>query len=204
MGYYIRLFSPSDALPPFKQLRAAVASFGSISLTVEKGDPGDWEQLLLAHADETPIAAIERNLVRPGELGATEIGEFLDELEAYKPTSAVTWLRKYLASVKCTYAVQILPGTEKNNGWLAVYAVRDAIRETAGGIIQADGEGFSNEEGFHILWQFADAVNGPWWMAVLRDGEWVTFQMELGNHKHRTAFRRGEVPAGISAGRPEE
>jgi hypothetical protein len=34
-------------------------------------------------------------------------------------------------------------------------------------------------------------------MGVLRDGEWVHFQMDLGNRKHRAAFRRGEVPEGV-------
>jgi hypothetical protein len=85
-----------------------------------------------------------------------------------------------------------------------MYAVRGAIQESAGGIVQADGEGFSNEEGFHVLWQFSDGVKGPWWMAVLRDGEWITFQMQLGNRKHREAFLRGEIPAGVAAGRPGE
>ncbi len=36
-------------------------------------------------------------------------------------------------------------------------------------------------------------------MAVLKDGIWFSFQMELGNPKHREAFKRGEVPAGIKS-----
>jgi hypothetical protein len=34
-------------------------------------------------------------------------------------------------------------------------------------------------------------------MGVLKDGEWVHFQMDLGNKKHRAAFLRGEVPEGV-------
>jgi hypothetical protein len=82
--------------------------------------------------------------------------------------------------------------------------MRDGIRETVGGIIQADSEGFSNEAGFQILWQFSRSAKGPWWMAVMKNGEWVTFQMELGNRKHREAFCRGEVPQGITPGHPDE
>ena len=204
MGYYIRLLSPSDALPPYRQLRDSLSPFDSVALAVEDGDEADWKQLLVAHADETPIASIERNVVRGGELGAEEIAEFLEEIEDCKPASAVAWLRDHLAKTKCIYAFRILSGTEKDDGWSAVYAVRGAIQEAAGGIMQADGEGFSNEEGFHILWQFSDTVKGPWWMAVLRDGEWVTFQMQLGNRKHREAFFRGEVPAGVAPGWPGE
>jgi hypothetical protein len=34
-------------------------------------------------------------------------------------------------------------------------------------------------------------------MSVLKDGQWVRFQMDLGNRKHRAAFFRGQVPAGV-------
>ena len=204
MGYYIRLLSPSDALPSFEHLQASLRSFGPVSLVVEEGDPADWKQLLIAHADETPIASIERDVVRPGELGAEEIAEFIDEIADGKPASAAAWLEDYLATVQCIYAFPILSGADKDDGWSAVYAVRGAIQETAGGIVQADGEGSSNEEGFHILWQFSDGVKGAWWMAVLRDGQWITFQMQLGNPRHRTAFLRGEVPAGLPPRRPDQ
>ena len=56
--------------------------FEAVLLTLKEGNEEDWKQLLLAHADETPIASIERNVVRPGELGeAEEIAGFLEEIE---------------------------------------------------------------------------------------------------------------------------
>jgi hypothetical protein len=33
-------------------------------------------------------------------------------------------------------------------------------------------------------------------MGVLQDGDWKHFQMELGDHQHREAFFRGEIPKG--------
>jgi len=79
----------------------------------------------------------------------------------------------------------------------------DALREHAGGIQQADGEGFSNEDGFHILWQFSEKATGSWWMAVLDEtGKWVTYPMDLGNEKHRKAFKEGRIPPGVSPSRP--
>jgi hypothetical protein len=44
--------------------------------------------------------------------------------------------------------------------------------ERGDAIIQADGEGFTNEDGYHIVWQFSDSVSGPWNMGVLQDGVW--------------------------------
>ena len=37
----------------------------------------------------------------------------------------------------------------------------------AGRILQADGEGLSNEDGYHNLWQFPEDAAGAWNMAVL-------------------------------------
>jgi hypothetical protein len=63
------------------------------------------------------------------------------------------------------------------------------------GILQADGEGSSNEDGYQILWQFRDAVSGPWYMAVLdASGKWVNFKMDLGDKGQRHEFLDGKVP----------
>src|SRR5688572_22083526 len=117
MGYYIRLLSPSEAMPKLEELTKALERFNAVRLSVEDGDAGDWTQLLLSHGDETAIASIERNLVRSGELGAEEIAEFLDEISNHRPQSAVAWLQKYLRKVKCIYAFQILSGVDKDEGW---------------------------------------------------------------------------------------
>ncbi len=100
MGYYIRVLSPCDQLPSFESLRNSVNKFKSVSLTVA-GNPEDWRQLLLTHADDSPIASIERNLVQPGALGEAEIEEFIEEIADCKPQSAVPWLENYLRKVKC-------------------------------------------------------------------------------------------------------
>src|SRR5687768_10053222 len=102
MGHYVRLLSPGDAIPTVDALRSALTENGrSETIAVEGGSPEDWTQLVLAHADGSEIAAIERNPVAPGQLGADEIREFLDEIEESKPESAARWLAEYLPRVKC-------------------------------------------------------------------------------------------------------
>jgi hypothetical protein len=205
MGHYVRLLSPGDDFPTVDALRAALKENGrSETIVVEGGKPDDWTSLILAHRDGTEITVIERNPVATGKLGAEEIEEFLAEIEQSKPQTAARWLQAYLSRVKCIYAFQILSGARSGDGWGAIDVVRTAIKRIAGGIIQADWEGFSNEDGFHILWQFSDSVEGPRSMAVLKDGEWMPFQMDLGNREHRAAFLRGEVPAGIKAARAKK
>jgi hypothetical protein len=105
-------------------------------------------------------------------------------------------LRRYLPGVKTIYAFQILSGFDKEVGWSAIGTVKSKLWNELGGIFQADGEGFSNEDGYQVVWQFSDRVSGPWWMGVLKDGAWFHFEMELGDKAQREAFFRGEVPAG--------
>jgi hypothetical protein len=138
---------------------------------------------------------IGKNDVIPGQLGADEIAEFLAELVSDRPVSAARWLTQYLPRVKTIYAFQLLSGTDTNDGWSAVHALQGRIWGRAGGILQADGEGFSNEDGHHILWQFADHVDGPWNMALLdAAGNWKRFEIDLGNRKQRADFLDGRIP----------
>jgi phosphoglycerate kinase len=118
--------------------------------------------------------------------------------DKYKPQSGVQWLAEYLEEVNTIYAFQHLQGAEMEEGGNALHALRSALWERGDAIIQADGEGFTNEEGFHIVWQFSDSVSGPWNMGVLQDGTWHHFKMDLGDPDHREAFLNGEVPEDLS------
>lgn len=198
MGYYIRILSPSDQIPSVGRMNTALVDANlKGKLNIESGTDDDWEQLILTHDDGQEISAIERNISSSGDLVSEEIDEFLDEIADCKPASAAAWLTTYLPTVRTIYAFQILHGANISNGWELVREIQNAIFSEVGGVLQADAEGFTDEEGYHILWQFADSVEGPWWMSVLRDGEWMRFQMDLGNKKHRASFLRGEIPAGV-------
>ena len=134
-----------------------------------------------------------------GSVGQDEIADFLEDLRDCRPKSGVQWLENYLASVKTIYAFQHLQGAETVEGGNALHALRSALWERGDAIIQADGEGFTNEEGYHIVWQFSDSVSGPWNMGVLQDGVWHHFTMDLGDPDHRAAFLKGAVPGDLTA-----
>ena len=193
MPYYIRVLSPSDRLVAASAVAAAVPT---ATVSVETGTDDDWHELLLMHPGGSDIALVERNPVTEGSLGAEEVSEFIDELDDLLPTSGAEWLRGFLPRVKVIYAFQILGGSEDADGWDLIGAVKTKLWNEAGGILQADGEGFSNEDGYQIVWQFSDRASGPWWMAVRRGETWVYFQMELSNKAQREAFLKGEVPVG--------
>ena len=200
MAYYTRVLSKDEEFPSFEELEQLIQEgHPEHNLTIEEGSEEEWETLLLSSADDVEVALIERNPVSVGSIGQDEVAEFIEELQGCKPETGVQWLAEYLAEVKTVYAFQHLQGAETEEGGNALHALRSALWERGEAIIQADNEGFTNEDGYHIVWQFSDSVSGPWNMGVLQDGVWYHFTMDLGDSDHRLAFFNGEVPSDLTA-----
>ncbi len=196
MSYYTRVLSKDAEFPPFDELAEFISSsHPDYKLTVEEGTEEEWESLLLSGNDEVEVAILERNPVASGSIGQDEIAEFIEETQDCKPETGVQWLHEFLAEVKTVYAFQHLQGSETVDGGNALHALRSHLWERGDSILQADNEGFTNEEGFHIVWQFSDSVSGPWNMGILHDGTWYHFKMDLGDPDHREAFLNGEMPS---------
>ena len=193
MGYYIRVLGTNPDYVSLVHLREVARP----AVLDAESDDDRWEQIIMKHKSGREIACIEKNPVIEGQLGGDELREFIDDVAHYKPQSAVTWLQQFLPTVKMIYSFRLLSGTDVDDGWTPLHRVYNALWKQVGGILQADEEGFSNEDGFTILWQFDDGVTGPWNMAVIEDGRWLHFEMDLGNARHREAFMRGELPRGV-------
>jgi len=196
LPYYTRVLSKDEEFPPSDELADFIrTNHPQFKLTVEDGEEEEWETLLLSGNDEVEVALLERIPV----FHPDEVGEFIEELDDCKPETGVAWLKEYLATVKTIYSFQHLQGADTDDGGNALNALRSHLWERGDAILQADHEGFTNEEGFHIVWQFSDSVSGPWNMGVLQDGTWYHFKMDLGDPDHRAAFLAGEMPSDLSA-----
>lgn len=199
MPYYTRVLSKDADSPSFEELADLIRdSHPGYRLTIESGDEEDWESLLLSGDDEVEVAVLERNPVFNGSTGQDEIADFLEDTQDCRPESGVVWLKDYLAEVKTIYAFQHLQGSETEEGGNVLHALRSALWERGDAIIQADAEGFTNEDGYHIVWQFSDSVSGPWNMGIYKDDLWYHFKMDLGDPDHREAFLAGEVPEDLT------
>jgi hypothetical protein len=198
MAYYVRVLSTSSDCVPLSSLREVLTDHTLVEEPSQPSEPFDgWRNIVLAHADGDEIAIIERNRVAPGSPASEELDALAAEVADCLPASAADWLTDYFPRVRCIYAFQLLGGVDHQDGWKILGAVKTRIWSFAPAIIQADSEGFTNEQGYHILWQFRDSVDGTWWMGVLRSGVWTHFQMDLANRKHREAFFQGMVPDGV-------
>lgn len=200
MAYYTRVLSKNEEFPSFDELAQFVRDQHSdYKLTVEEGSEEEWESLLLSGNDEVEVALLERCPVYDGSLGQDQIADFIEDLRDAKPESGVQWLEAYLEEVKTIYAFQHLLGAETVEGGNALHALRSMLWERGDAILQMDDEGFTNEEGYHIVWQFSDSVSGPWNMGIYKDDLWHHFKMDLGDPEHRAAFLNGDVPDDLTA-----
>lgn len=125
-----------------------------------------WELISVSDKEGNDIVQIERNTTYGDSLGRDELIEFDEEIENCKPESAVRWLKNFFKVVEVIYAFQVMDFSENTMGWEIIGQIKSLILNFTGGIVQSDFEGFSNEEGYHILWQFSDDVEGDWYMAV--------------------------------------
>ena len=195
MERFTRVLSKDEEFPSLEELAQVLAGdHAGFKLMVEEGSEEEWETLLLVSEDEVEVALIARMEVSAGSSGEDEIADLLEDGRDCQPESGMAWLREYLETVRTVYVFQPLQGADMEDGGNALHALRSALWERGDAILQADGEGFTNEEGFHIVWQFSDAVSGPWNMGVYQDGLWHHFKMDLGDPFHRAAFLEGEVP----------
>jgi hypothetical protein len=197
MGYYIRILGTSNPDIHLNVLIEGLKSNGiNADLQLQNNElPENWTCLDVTNSNGEDIIQIERNPVIDGELGQEELDEFREEIQEYRPKSAVKWLEKYFDSVRVIYCFQMFNRAFEDENYPIVSSIQTSIRAKVGGIIQSDYEGFTNEEGFYILWQFSDNVTGEWDMAVKNIlGGWTNFVMDLGDKQQRKEFLKGKVP----------
>jgi hypothetical protein len=197
MGYYIRVLGTQDPDIHLDELLDNLHVDGlTAKLAFAEGDtPAKWTFLEVANDKGNTLAQIERNPVVEGELGLDELNEFKEEIEDCKPTSAVKWLTKFFDKVKVIYAFQILNSAFDDGNFEIISSIKTKIWSKTAGILQADNEGFSNDEGYHILWQFSDNVTGESSCAIKNWlGKWDNFVMDLGDTTQRQDFQNGKVP----------
>jgi len=197
MSYYIRILGTEN---PDIHLDEILEALDNEGLTArigvrEKETPEKWSYIELKNEKDKVLAVIERDAVNDGGLGKEELDEFRETIFDFQPATAAKWLNSFFDRVQVIYAFRLLSiGMEEEN-YPIITTTQSCIWEKVKGILQADDEGFSNEEGYHILWQFTDDAEGPWSCAVLNaEGQWENFTMELSDAAQQKAFKQGLVP----------
>jgi hypothetical protein len=202
VSYYVRLLTPEKKPVTAAQLRAGLTALGreNVAMVVdETEDETDWTAIVAYTEDGEPIGLLTRDALSDADsLAKEELEDFAEELKDALPKSGAAWMRGYLKQVQTIYAVQLMAQAFEPAGEGVPGLMIEALRAIAGGVIQADGEGFSNEDGAQIVWQHDDDIDGEWTAAVLGpDKSWLSFTMDRADPVHRAAFQAGQVPAGV-------
>lgn len=203
MSYYIRVLSPEKKPVTAEAIRKGLTELGREDVTLvvdETEDETDWTAIVAYTKEGEPIGLLTRDARADADsLAKDELDDFADELVEALPKSGAAWVRQYLKRVETIYAVQLMAKAFEDDGAGVPGLMLEAIRAEAGGIIQADGEGFSNESGAQIVWQYDDDIDGTWTAAVIGpDKTWLTFEMNRADLAQRAAFKEGRVPEGVA------
>jgi hypothetical protein len=203
MGYYLRLLTSSDATVPLGELQEAFAELDYDEITFAlDADEGEgetelsWSFVRVYGEGGVLLCDVSRDLRGQGDLVEDEVTSFHEELAEAQPRNAARWVRDQLAAVKAIYAVQVMNVDDDDDGADVPSILVSLLQGYLGGLIQADGEGFSNEDGHLIVWQFDDeTAEGVWTAAVLTpNGAWEAFEMDLADPAQREAFKQGRRP----------
>lgn len=168
------------------------------------GKPKDWRQIHVTYSDGSWSFDFERYTVGKAGQWGEDLDFFRGWLGVVEPSVNTQWLMQYLTRVQTVYMFRCASSAPDSTLDL-VNEIVDSLRhddENIGGhsgLLYAEREGWSNEDGHHLTWEFSDRVSGMWWMALRREEGWDTFEMDLGDIKHREAFKAGEVPAGVES-----
>jgi hypothetical protein len=190
MGYCVRLLTSSVERVPLQKIRDQ-----AVSLQLVSGDETAWDKIEISQPVGSLIAVLERYSISAEGTAAIEMQIVKETLQGSYPLNAREWIRNYMAGIRVIYTFRLEGEQITSQGWPILGRVQNLLKDTLGGIIQADQEGFYNEEGNYILWQMYDGAAGTIPAAVLNDErEWTAYQLRLNDSAAVELFKQGSLP----------
>ena len=192
MSYKTRLLTASQKVIPFSTLKKV-----SDRIKLVSGVDSLWENIEIYDAHDILLATLEYDIVSPGTTGETALKELDKAIQNKYPVNARQWLKNYFTTVKTIYTFNIFPDRMNKNSWLILGGIQNFLKDSLGGLIQADNEGYYNEAGLYILWQMYEGATGNATAASLDDrGEWVpySYSLRLDDKKAVDLFKQGIAP----------
>jgi hypothetical protein len=190
MGYCVRFLTSSENCVPFQDIREQVDS-----LKLVTGEEAAWVKIEISQPDGSLIAVLERYPLSSGNLAESEMTLVKDSLQGSFPLSAREWLKNYLSGTRVVYTFRLQAENITSKGWPVLGRIQNLLKDKLDGIIQADSEGFYNEQGDYILWQMYEGATGAIPAALLdENGQWISFQLRLNDARAIERFKQGTAP----------
>jgi len=189
MSYYVRLLTAAEKTVPFHEIKEQ-----GNTIKLGAGSDALWDKVEIYEPDNNLIAEVERQPLSGGAAEAA-LSQLRFNLASSYPLNAREWLNSYLSTIKTIYSFQLFGENITANGWPVMGRVQNLLKDQLTGLIQADNEGFYNENGDYILWQMYEGAAGAIPAAVLNgNGEWIPYQLRLDDASAVEQFKQGLPP----------
>jgi hypothetical protein len=192
MSNKTRLLTPSEKVIPFSTIKKV-----SDRIKLVSGTEDLWEKIEIYDGHDILLATLEYAAVNPESSGAVTLKELDRTIQNKLPVNARHWLISYFTTVKAIYTFNLFPDRMNKNSWLILGGIQNFLKDSLGGIIQADNEGYYNEAGLYILWQMYEGATGNATAASLDDkGQWIpySYSLRLDDKKAVDLFKQGIAP----------
>ena len=192
MSYKVRLLTPSEKNISFTSLQKVSNRIKLLSST-----DTSWEKIEIYDARDILLSTLQYDVVIPGSNGETTLKDLANAIQNKYPINARQWLIKYFTTIHAIYTFNFFPEFMDNNSWPILGGIQNFLKDSLGGIIQSDNEGYYNEAGLYILYQMYEGATGNVTAASLNDkGEWVpySYSLRLDDKKSVELFKQGIAP----------
>lgn len=195
MPFFIRLFSKENRILSREILFNAIADNDSFKdVSIEKEETNTHNQFLVKKNGLELAVIIEMWPTRK-KADAFKLAKITNSISHKKPLTSGKWIKKYLKKTELIYEFIPLLNLDSLEGWELFSLLYQEAWVNLRGIFQIKDEGFTNESGDIILWDFPITSTGQRIVAVKSfTGRWKTFAMNLESTKERQDFFKGKVP----------
>lgn len=190
MSYKVRSLTTSDRVIPFGVIQRLTERTKLVS-----GSDQLWGKIEIYGAGDNLLSTLERDTIEPGNGGESTIKELRNLIHDSYPVNTREWLNKYFDSVRTIYTFNLIPDWMTKDEWPVLGGFQNFLKDSLGGIIQAEHEGYYNEDGDYILWQMYEGASGIIRAASLNEkGEWVSYSLKINSEKAVNLFKHGISP----------
>ena len=149
MGYYLRAFCTSADLPPLGRVLEWAAAQG-VSLALESSSPGalgsaGWREAELRYKPGRQPLVVDVGRAGEDGLVAEEVEEFIELLTGVEESAEKRKVLAHLRASRAVVGAQLLSDVD-DEGYDAVGVFLGFFVEHCGGMVQADGEGFYEDD----------------------------------------------------------
>ncbi|MDY0361920.1 MAG: hypothetical protein RBR08_10735 [Desulforegulaceae bacterium] len=195
MNYQTRLFCQTK-----KKLTSDILSSGLKNEPLAQNllfetEKTDTHNQIIIKKNRLELIIIIELLPEKKEEDKIKLKNIIEYLEKKLPKKNMRWVKKYISKTNIFYEFIPLSSFESDEDWEILSMIQTEAWANSRGIFQYIDEGFTNESGDLVLWDYPFSITGKR-IAAVKDftRRWKTFEMDLESINQRKSFFEGKVP----------